>query len=389
MVRIISGQLCPGWSRGDTRFLVLANDHWFAVHVVGHNYGFNIYVHGFPFVGPDAINAFIHAVTTFLGIQVTIVRVFFQGTLCPWHMCGFVMLRELLRTSGLPAWPTCDAAVRYLQAHREHERIESLGHSAVQAWSLATDDQELIMFAFTVRALFLSDLLQYRYTVAHETGGTLPTTQAIGHSHISSRTRDFLANAARVHRPVHGICRCHTRGFSAQAIVKSYIQDWGTDVLASCAIVAPTHNLPDKVGDLFCGWPECGHTKTHFAHLLLAKEVWETFQPQQTVLLTEVKLLWTEGVPVVDLRSPQSGITPISLQRDVEASPIRVGEFFAGGFSGWSFALKALQEFHLPLHQAFAVENDLVMARNHALNHAAQAVITDPKQAKTGGAHGV
>ena len=398
IVRLIGREEIPVWLMVDTRGLMLAFDHWFAYRIHGNMQSVIIHIYGFPSIEPAQCNAFIHAFTAFLHIDPTLVRTVFHTYHSPEGMCGFLMLRDMLSSCGVQWIPPCHEEVHFLQMHPEQEILAHIGQQAVAAWQSASHDQNLIHFAFTVRAIFLSQLLTSQVTLPFETGGTLrSTSSSTGHSSyasraelplLSERTRQVLIHHIRAHIPVQGICSCHSKGFTAQAILTQYVHDWGDQAVVACKIIQPTTALGDLVGNLECGWPKCSHEQVKFAHVLLPKEMWQALGPDQMVFIVEAKLLWNEGTPVVDLRAPQSGLTPVDLKRKPDDNQIRVGEFFAGGFSGWSFAMKCLQRAHLPVHHAFSVENDIIMARNHALNHTSHPVVTSPQQAQSIGITG-
>lgn len=175
---------------------------------------------------------------------------------------------------------------------------------------------------------------------------------------------------------------------TAHAILRQYLQEWSGNALVSCQITRPPSDQSHVIGTLECGWPTCRHDPASFVHVLMPPAVWQAIGPDKPVTIVEAKILWNEGIPVVDLRSPQSGIM---LQQPANRQPdslIRVGEFFAGGFSGWSYAVKALEHAHLPIQHVFSVENDAIMARCHALNQSSYPAISSPAQASENGLDG-
>lgn len=385
-VRVISGQELQGWSTWDTRVLILAADHWFLAQVYLDGNIFVIHVHGFRLPWPADFNDFICAFANFLGIGLPHVQAFRFECPAPWRMCGFSMLLALFRSCHVSIWPTVDDAIQYLQQHREQELLTYIGQHALQAWNMVTTDPELLHFAFTVRAAFLEELLRTEESVTHASGGAIGSESSL--PVLTDKTRNILMQHVRSHMPVDGICACMTKGFTAQATLKQYIQDWAGVSMVSCRIVQPTSPLGDRIGNLQCAWPQCTHTKARFAHVLLPREMWEAIGPDQMVFLIEAKILWQDGTPLVDLRSPQSGLIRVDLNRKPDDCMIRVGELFAGGFSGWSFGIKSLQAAHLPIQHVFSVENDAVMAKLHACNHSPHQVLSSPAQAAASGIDG-
>lgn len=71
-----------------------------------------------------------------------------------------------------------------------------------------------------------------------------------------------------------------------------------------------------------------------------------------------------------DLRAPQPGIPSIRLKKAEGENIILVGDFFAGGFSGWSYAIKTLVESRTPVKHCFSIEQrPLHPKRMHTIIH--------------------
>ena len=252
IVRFIGSDERPVWLMVDTRGLMLAFNHWFAYRIHGNSQSVIIHIFGFPSSEPALCNAFIHAFTAFLHIDPTLVRTIFHTYHSPEGMCGFLMLRDMLTSCGVQWIPPCHEEVHFLQMHSEQAILAQIGQQAVSAWQSASQDQNLIQFAFAIRAIFLVQLLTSQVTWPFETGGTFDTSSSTSHRSSSSRaelptlsdrTRKCLIQHVRTHLPVQGICICHSKGFTAQAILTQYVHDWGDQAVVACRIKDKNSNL--------------------------------------------------------------------------------------------------------------------------------------------------
>ena len=403
-LQVISDRAAVSSHHLEHRALVHCQAHWFAVHVLFESGIVWVHTYGFPTTLVAQFPRFLMHVADFLQVPPHLVRAQSFAFPCPENMCGFQMLDASLQACDIQSLPWCDSQVRFLQSHDFASELAYIGHHAVALWRSATSDHHLIRKAFAVRTLFLTHLLQCQQVETHVRGGGLGDTSTqpdlpgatfassatmgtpVGEDTralptLSDRTKMFLTQHIRTHIPVTSLCHCHTKGFTAQVTLKKYIQDWHDCALVSCRLIKPCIDLADRIGTLDCRHPACAHDRTTFAHVILPKEVWKAFGPDKSAMIVEAKLIWSDGTPVIDLRSPHSGLTHVREDSDQADREIRFGEFFAGGFSGWSFALKYLIQAHLPVHHAFSIENDVIMARNHALNHSRHPCVVSTQQA--------
>ena len=397
-IEVISDRTITLGHHLEFRGLIHCFMHWFAIHVVMNTGMVWVHVYGFPGNSNEHFPLFLRHFAQLFNIQTHQIRAQSFDYPCPTDMCGFMMFDVSTQACGIQFLPWCEDQVRFLQQHEHADQLAYIGRHAVRLWREASQDHQLVRKAFAVRTMFLTHMLQTGQTETHVRGrgvdshtsatrdgrsGVIDTSPPSADSvmpALSSSTRQFLQQHLRTHYPVQGLCSCHTKGFTARIRLQHYIRDWHAYAMVSCQIVKPEVIPPNHVGDLDCRFPPCMHEHATTAHMILHPEVWQAFGPGKHAYVVEAKLIWSEGIPVIDLRAPQSGLSHVQSVTLHEDSPIRFGEFFAGGFSGWSFALQFLQRAHLPLQHAYSIEHDSIMARHHALNHSPHPVVTCPKQ---------
>lgn len=365
------------------RVLAMAHHHWFAVHILYDAGLVWVHIYGFPNSDHDEVPAFLRALANFLHIQSYQIRAHLFPYVCPEAMCGFKMLQGCFDAMDIAFMPACEESVHALQAHAWADDFGYIGHHAVRMWRHATSDNALVSLAFAVRTLFLANLLQTQWVDRHVRGGGPDVSWSPGQSlpPLKPDTRKCLQEHVRTHRPVIDLCACKTKAFSAQAITGPHVQKWNELELVACRIVTPATGLRHDIGDLDCSWPECAHARSTFAHLSLPGHVWHMLGPDKPIYIIEARLLWIDNQCIIDVRAPQAGIFPVHSAAFDGEGQIRVGEFFGGGFSGWSFPAKFLKDALLPIKGVFSIENDIIAARVHARNHSNFPPITSAAQA--------
>lgn len=341
------------------KLFMLGHEHWFVVSAELHNHLLWIEVLGFPSHDPEEFTSFIHALSVFLRYPVRLFRATQQSYPCPWRMCGFRMLLDVARHRGVRALPTCQHVFHSLQTCRWHDMIEYVIRHATQAWQTATDDTDLVAFAFVTRVLHIEHLVRQSPIVRHHVGGGFdpPWFSGMSLPSLSEQARSSISDFVKVHVPVEYVCSCKVRGF------KQYMQDWYGTALVTCKIDRPARTLASKIGPLSVAWPACAHEQIRFLHIAIPHEIWSLLGPDMQVHVVEAKLLQFDGKFIVDIRAPQSGISPIHTPKTTSETSIHVGEFFAGGFSGWAFALRSLVDAHIPVKSIFAIEHDAIAAK--------------------------
>ena len=370
-IEVISNRRPNTANHLEHRFLVARQHHWFAVHVLFDGGLVWIHVYGFPSQEAQDFPAFLQALARFLQVRTHRIRAHQFPYDCPDGMCGFKMLQGCFDAADVTFMPSCEESVHQLQTHQWAEDFAYIGRYAVRAWRLATQDHFLIQFAFAVRTLFLAHLMQTQWVDRHVRGGGPEITWRPGQPlpPLKHNTRSTMADFVRKHHPVEALCHCHTRGVSAEAIVGSFAQTWNEYDLVTCRLCSP-HVVRSKcVGDMDFSWPECTHDKSTFAFLSLPSRLRHLIGQDRRIFIIEARLLWVDGKCIIDVRAPQAGIMPMHPDNPDKQKPIRIGEFFAGGFSGWSFAAKTLTDAFLPVKQVFSIENDILAAKVHARNH--------------------
>lgn len=65
---------------------------------------------------------------------------------------------------------------------------------------------------------------------------------------------------------------------------------------------------------------------------------------------------------------------------DMEASPLKLGEMFCGGYGGWSQAVKAIQSLECDFTTAWALDCDYMCCKAFANTHHMSTIVTDASQ---------
>ena len=93
-----------------------------------------------------------------------------------------------------------------------------ISQRAVQAWQLATEDPELLAFAFVTRSMHLWKLAQGGQVGRHMIGGAFDPPWFPGRPlpSLSKQARLCIIDFLKVHCPVSYICSCKMKGFTAQ-----------------------------------------------------------------------------------------------------------------------------------------------------------------------------
>ena len=390
IMEVISNRRCILTHHLEHRVLIMAHHHWFAVHILFDAGLVWVHIYGFPNSNHDAVPGFLRALADFLHIQTHQIRAHLFPYECPEAMCGFKMLQGCFDAMDIAFTPSCEGSVHALQAHQWAEDFAYIGNHAVRMWRQASQDHVLVKFAFSVRTLFMAHLLQTQWVERHVRGGGPEASWSPGQSlpTLKPDTRKSLQDHVRAHCPVADLCTCRTKAFSAQAITGTHAQKWNGMELVTCRIVPPATGLSHMIGDMNCSWPECTHPRVTFAHLSMPSHLWKMLGPDRHIFIVEARLLWIDHQCIIDIRAPQAGIVPINREACTEEQQIRVGEFFGGGFSGWSFAAKMLADSLLPAKQVFSIEHDIIAAKVHATNHSNFPPITSVEQAIDLGAGG-
>eukprot|EP00438_Fugacium_kawagutii_P033239 Skav228423 [mRNA] locus=scaffold1325:267313:272607:+ [translate_table: standard] len=83
----------------------------------------------------------------------------------------------------------------------------------------------------------------------------------------------------------------------------------------------------------------------------------------------------------IDTTRDSSTILPVMpTQQDDESNEVMVGELFAGGIGGWSFAIKALNSEQRIINTAWALDQDPIARKNYQMNHGMDYVATSAEQ---------
>lgn len=306
MIQVISNRQVSLSQEGAYNVLMLSHDHWFMVQATRSTTLMQVSAIGFPSNDPETFNrflrAFLRAFARFTDIDMQHIRANSIARTCPWRMCGFQVLWDVLQSCGVHNMVQCDEAMRCLANFHDIPQIQNIISHAMNAWLLVTQDTLLIQVAFSRRVLFLQHLLMYGQDIPFMSGGGIEELWNPGRPlpKLSQHDMSELATFVRHHQPVEALCACHTRAVAVQVVLKQYVQDWHQYALITAKVVKPTVGMTIHRDYLDCAWPSCAHQKVRFVHVALSQQVWRTLGPEAVACLVEARLLWIDDKCIVD-----------------------------------------------------------------------------------------
>ena len=88
---------------------------------------------------------------------------------------------------------------------------------------------------------------------------------------------------------------------------------------------------------------------------------------------------YDSGTNTADLCCASAAILPVSPCHSLdEGKPLRVGELFCGGFSGWTHAFHELIMRHMNIEHVFALDRDAMCCEVYKRTHQPDLLVWDP-----------
>eukprot|EP00438_Fugacium_kawagutii_P001412 Skav219712 [mRNA] locus=scaffold776:265808:271030:+ [translate_table: standard] len=114
----------------------------------------------------------------------------------------------------------------------------------------------------------------------------------------------------------------------------------------------------------------CAHDTTHTVRIRISMSQWtHVVQGLQSFVLVNARVIQGPRM-TLDTTDGYSGVTPLRLSRDpLGFSMINTIELFAGGFSGWTHALRSLESEGFAFNQFLALDCDLDCAAAYMGSH--------------------
>ena len=188
--------------------------------------------------------------------------------------------------------------------------------------------------------------------------------------------RDKVVSMIRHHTCQTSLCQCNS---CVTVAIKSYEVTSMTN--GGCILNAKILGDSFPVRSDFMGFglqsKQCDHEQFVEVKLYISDLQWQTVV-QHSRQFVVIGGHYKDAF--LDCSSDSVGVVPLCLRKDTVGDFIRIGELFAGGFSGWTHVVRALQQLGYPLELAWAIDCDASMVHTYCQSHPTATQISDPRE---------
>lgn len=176
---------------------------------------------------------------------------------------------------------------------------------------------------------------------------------------------------------------CQVSLCSCNSIVTVAIQKWEVTAMTKGGCILDVRIQQDSfpVHSAFLGFglqsKQCDHDQIVEAKLFVTDLQWHTVV-QHSKQFVVIGGLYNDGM--IDCSSNEVGVVPLCLQKDTIGDFIRIGELFAGGYSGWTHVGRAMQHLGFPIELAWALDCDASMVFTFCQSHPSATSVNGPQE---------
>lgn len=198
---------------------------------------------------------------------------------------------------------------------------------------------------------------------------------------LDSATKTKVWDILQVFKPVQSLCPCY-RNFSVAVHLSEILTKSENHVNVKGAIF----NL-DWWAETYCGMPiherQCECSVITDCRVMIPTWIWETTLNNSITDVILAGAMWDgDWISVMHAQSAVIPIHKCHWQKESigEGRRLTTFEMFAGGFGGWSHAIRAMEMQGIPIQCVFALDHHQGSAQTFAKSHCFDSVVTEPRQ---------